>query len=118
MRTQIVHMESNNASNYLAFLRYETIIKDRESREYYIKKCNALWQLVWYVADNELTANQRKVFELVMVQGNTSKKASEILGVEPSTVCRHLKAVQSHMDKAYEHFKCVEHHLLGDVDDL
>ena len=49
---------------------------------------------------------------------NTSKKASEILGVEPSTVCRHLKAVQSHMDKAYEHFKCVEHHLLGDVDDL
>lgn len=114
MRTQVIHMDSNNASNYLNFFRYEVHKNDKECRKYYEKKVKALISLVNFVANTELTDKQRQVFDLVIVKGLSSKDASDKLDIKPSTVCRHLKAIQEYMDKAYEYFKCVEHYLIGE----
>lgn len=112
MKVEIMHRDTKNVSRLFDYLHIDYSSRDKKNRKYYIRKTQALISLVQCVVNNELTDKQRTVFKLVFVQGLSPEQTSKKLDVNSSTVSRHLKAIQAHMDRAYQHFKSVEHYLI------
>lgn len=50
-----------------------------------------LLRAVGQVAEGELTPRQKQCVRLCYGQGKSEREIAEILGVAPSTVCRHLE---------------------------
>lgn len=117
MRTRKVSRDNfwNEDSNYSDLVDYEfSLVESSSSRteSYYDNQKTALVNLIKTVIDEELTERQRDIVVLVKIKGLTSKEVAETLCINPSTVCRHLKAAQKKFDRAYQHFGSVKRAVL------
>ena len=71
-------------------------------------KRKAMVSLVGHVMQYELNDNQRECVYFVKIKGLTIKEVAKMRGVNSSTVCRHLQSAQKILNKAFEHFCCIE----------
>lgn len=108
---KILSTEISDQFNYKHYIFYK---QDKECELYYKKKSKALIELVNYVMQNELTSKQRDAVILVKIKGLKSNEAADILGIDASTISRHLKGAQRKFDRAYEYFECVKSILTED----
>lgn len=95
------------------YLDYEYFLKHSNDKPTFANnRRRALLKLVSQVINNELSAQQRTCVVLVKVKGYSQKDTAKELGVNPSTVCRHLQAAERKFNLAYKHFKTIENSIL------
>lgn len=99
------NVPNGNSFDYQYFLLHKN---DSANDRYYSWQKKALVKLILFVLENELTDVQRRVVILTKINGLKNKEAANLIGVDPSTVSRELKAAQKKFNRAYEHYSCVK----------
>lgn len=81
-------------------------INEKNSSEFYDRQKRGMSKLAMEVLYEELTPRQRQIFILVHAEGFSQTQVAQELGLNKSTVSRHLKLAQKKFDKAVKHFNC------------
>lgn len=107
MKTLSRDQQINQNSTTSDLLDYQYFLQsqnDLQSRIYIGRHKKALTALAIKVIKTELTPKQREIVILTKVRGFKNKDVAKMLGVNPSTVCRHLKQAQKKFDNAFEYY--------------
>lgn len=81
---------------------------DNDSDNFSERKIKAMLNIMRKVVDEELSEKQRECVIMVKFQGLKQNEVASVLGLNPSTVCRHLKGAQKKFDNALRYFDCVK----------
>ncbi len=108
------YKSGNQIKNEIDYLYY-SLHKNDNSDNYYKLQNAALIKLYTKVFNEELTPAQARIVQLVKVENLKVKEAANILGVNPSTVSRGLKAAQKKFDLAFSYYNLIKHIFINDI---
>jgi len=96
--------------DFVDYQNHIYFLNDKQADEYNESRKKSLLALMQSVLENELTDKQKQAVLLVRGMQLKQQQAGEIMGIERSTVCRHLKYAQKKFDRALKHFELNQTH--------
>lgn len=97
---------AKTVSDYIDYQHLQYFQNQESSDEANKIKRAGLMKLFKLVYEQELTDKQKEVVYLVKVRGLKQKEAAEFIGIDKTTVSRHLKYAQKKFDDALKFYEC------------